>query len=448
MEEIISSDDNKKSMIRISTIALWTYLAIATMTQWWFNWNVNLYVIFSIVLVVLCIIKTKLNILHPLVWYVSIFVIYQIAYPLLKIMQKEEGIIEPLNDNYVILNWLATCSIIIFLGNLKHIKYRKENIETKINKTILGIMYILIISVSILGLLYTAIKGYVSKYDIAQSSNIFISITSICINMVSIITLYICLNENYSKKQKIAIFFFSFIVEFLGMGILGERDLIIKYVAVFLLYYVAIYKPKKSKIIILLSSIIVLVSISPSLKMFLVRDNEKDEDNNIVVKFLSSDFQAAGLNFNYLLNREGLWDLKYGDTLIYDFLSPLSDFINFSEEQVSTRWYQNTFFAGSITGRGFSIIAEGYINFSVFGIVVWMFIICAIIRILYLKSGKSIYSFAIYICACPMLMYIARADLANFISPFVKYVLLFTIIIYFISERKNKNDKGKQLSKQ
>ena len=123
MEEIISSDDNKKSMIRISTIALWTYLAIATMTQWWFNWNVNLYVIFSIVLVVLCIIKTKLNILHPLVWYVSIFVIYQIAYPLLKIMQKEEGIIEPLNDNYVILNWLATCSIIIFLGNLKHIKF-------------------------------------------------------------------------------------------------------------------------------------------------------------------------------------------------------------------------------------------------------------------------------------------------------------------------------------
>lgn len=446
MNEIIFESDKKCLKIRMQTIILLIYFAISSIVLYILDWNVNAYVLCSIILIFLCIAVTKLDILNPLVWYVSIFIIYQISYPWLKTMGIDTSIVEPLNDKYVVLNWIATCCTTLFLSNLKSIKYNRDKVEMKINKVLLVICYILVILISTLGLLYTVINGYTSKYDIAQSSDIIIKVSSIFINSVNIVTLYVCLNKNYNKKTKIIAFIISFIIMFLGMGILGERDLIIKYVAIFLLYYVALYSPKKTKIMALIASIIVLISISSSLKMFFVRDNGETEKNNLIVKFLSSDFQAGGLNFNYILNREGQWELKNGSTLIYDFLSPFTDFIKFPEDQISTQWYQNTFFSNSITGRGFSIIAEGYINFSTYGIVLWMFIICIFIRILYLNSNKSIYTFAVYICACPMLMYIARADLANFISPFVKYILLFTIIMYFISERKKKNDTKKQLS--
>lgn len=420
----------------LKKVVLWFFMIIFTFLILLTNYNIFLYIIFSIFIVILAVALTNLDITHPLCWFIPIFTLYQIAYPWLKLIGIDVYTFQNINNNYVILNWFALLLMISLMLNIKKVNYNLEKITKKINLSLIRIIYIFIIIVSTIGVFYIKSRGFINKYDLANSNNLTINFFNIIINSISIISIFYSLVSNISNKKKIIIFITSSIVLVLAMGITGERDLIIKHLIMYFIYYYILFKPTKRKMIRFGIILIFLLTISSSFKMFLVRNNEFNlSSKNYIESFLTSDFQSAGFNFNYLLNHNTDFSLKNGSTLLYDIISPIRKIVGVDYHNISTQWYQQTFWNTRRTGLGFTFLGEGYINFGIMGIYIWCIIIYYIIKIMYKNSNKSIYRFTAFITFCPMCMYIMRADFANLISPFVKYVLLILIILYFLCNK-------------
>ena len=415
-------------------------IIILSLLQCIFSFNIVIYISSSILLLLICIYTVKFNIFHPYVWFLPIFTLYQIAYPWLKILNVTVYKNVSFNDSYTCINWFALVALVLLLINIKPIYYDKKNITDQFNCKYIIILLIIIYVLTAFGLIYISFQGFNSKYELAMNKDVFVSITMILLNIISFLSVFICLNKNILNREKIIIFIISTIILLFSVGIIGERDVIINHFIIFLMYYVAVSKISLKKLILLIIALVSFVGFSASLKMFLAKDHVRSSDSGIVVKFLKSDFQSAGYNLNYLMNHQNSWDLRYGRTVIYDVFSVFRNVIDFGD-WVSTKWYQNTFWSTRKTGLGFTFLGEGYLNFGVIGIFIWVYIISCIIKYLYMMSNKSIFKFVMYLCFCPMCMYIMRADFANLISPFIKYILLGCFILHFLGYKLDKLPK-------
>lgn len=417
-------------------------IIVTTLIQWIFNWNVSLYIVCSVSICIISIFTYKFNIMHPQVWFLPIFVAYQIGYPVIKLFGVD--IFEPqiINENFVRISWLSIAILAILLLNIRPEKYDIEKITRKLNKQAIYIIYIVIIAICLLGYMYIVAKGYTNKSSIANSGSILVTLSSMCSTILPIVSTFLLLNSTTRDSEKKKIIITSIAVMIIGMGCTGERDYILRTAVMFLLYYYVYYKVSTKKIMALILGFLIVITFSSSLKMFMVKDISENtvgtENNNIIVKFFNSDFAAGGYNLNFLLNHSEAWEYKYGDTLIYDILSPIVDFFPEISKKGASYWYKNTFWANRTTGLGFSIVAEGYINFGIFGVVIWVVILAFFIRFMYKRSNKSIYSFIQYIWIYPTYAYMCRADLANVISPFFKYLILMCVIVYIVSYKKRR----------
>ena len=223
----------------------------------------------------------------------------------------------------------------------------------------------------------------------------------------------------------------------------GDRSLVIKNVICgVLVYHILIKKISFKKALYIGFAAILALTIMSPLKMILLRQESgqvvasKDE-RNLVVKLLESDFHAAGLNFNTLITGKDRYDLKYGETWIYDVVRPFDmvlpiDISNFGVMQ----WYQNLFYPGKITGMGFTLPGEGYVNFGIVGVVIQMIAVAVIVNFLYKASCRSGLFLSLYICLIPIFMYANRADLANILSPLVKMLIPLSIFYIVMNKRK------------
>lgn len=156
---------------------------------------------------------------------------------------------------------------------------------------------------------------------------------------------------------------------------------------------------------------------------------------NALLAIFQGEFLSAGRNLETILNTYGEWDFFYGETIIWDLArSVIPGFIYAVQNSIG--WFNNTFNPDIVAigqGYGFSFIAEGYINFGYFGIVIWYLILSIVIHFLYKNSQRSTYWFIGYIYMIPYFIYIQRGDLSNFISPLLKQLIVFTILFILLN---------------
>lgn len=421
---------------------LYIYIIIATFILFLVK-NTYIFCVAEILLVVLLIIFLQCDVKHPLVLFLTIFILYQISFPIL----NNDGIViyekVNLNQNYYIYSWLATISFIVFFGKMTKINYKGENIHSEININYIKIPYAILSGIAIISSICIIKLGYQSKYEISQNSSMILVLGNMAYTTLIPLTLYFFISANIKKKNKIAFGTITLLLMLFGVFTFGERDYIINYLIELIIYYFTVNRIKMHKIIIIGLVCVLFLSTSSSLKMLWLSDRYKNtaEDNlNIIQKFLNSDFASAGFNFNYILNN---CETKlYGKSYVYDFLSPVDDILIFVKKYSATNWYQQEYWSTRKTGLGFSILAEGYLNFGVIGIFIEMFLLARMIKFMYKISNKNSYYYILYIGFMTLAMYSCRESLANIISPFVKYHVLIAIFIYLISNgRKDKTNE-------
>ena len=418
--------------IRTNNLIVIIYLILASILIFTTNDLVTFCLLNVGLLFLLCIIL-KLDIKNPMLLFLVVFILYQISYPILNKMNIKVFEESSLNNAYFFYNWIATLSFIFFYGSIENVKYDKSKLSININKSLLHVIYILLCLICLISSFYIIKSGYQSKYDLSNSKNLLISIGNISYITLIIYPLYFMLSSNVSKKSKVYIGLFNFLLMMLGMFTFGERSYLFNYMIVILIYYFTQNKISIKKIAIISILSMLVLSLSSSMKMLFASSKYKNSlDKNLVVNFLNSDFASAGFNFNFLLNNGDSYIFK-GKTYIYDFLSPLEDVIPVSQYS-PTQWYTNTYWSARKTGLGFSMMGEGYINFGLIGIIIQIFILARMTKFMYKSSNKGYYYYIVYIGYISLLMYSCRQALGNIISPLFKYHILLALLIYFINK--------------
>ena len=398
----------------------------------------------NIGLVFLISILLKLDIKNPMISFLMIFILYQISYPILNKLGIKVFEYITLNSNYYFYSWIATISFVLFYGSVSNIEYDKNRLTVSINSKYTNIIYIILATISIISSIFVIKSGYQSKSEIGNSNNLILSLGNMSYTALIIYPLYYLMSGNIKAKHKVLITVLNSIIMLFGVFTFGERSYFLNYLVALIIYYFTYNKINIKKAIIISILLLILLSSSSSLKMLFTSSRYINTGNdNVFISFLNSDFESAGFNFNYLLNNNDQFELK-GKSYIYDFLSPLDDFIDISKYN-STKWYKNKYWSDRKTGLGFSIIGEGYVNFGLIGIVLEMFIIARLTKFMYKLSNKGYYLYIIYIGYMSLLMYSSRQSIASIISPLFKYHILIALIMYFINTKiKKKKNWGKK----
>lgn len=398
--------------------------------------------ILSLVFLAVCAASiVRFNLSHPFVWYSGFFTLYATGYPILLLFGEyvEFGYSKEL----IFLHWLALTTFLLIVGP----KTVNDNTKAKLPKfssESVKYIYAALTFVLILFVLFLGSQDFSSKSELASSGSVFVYLgmrAALVYILITTMELINGLSENGKYNFKVvtvtlvvlaAIFFIS-----------AERDLLLRYIlGLFFLYYIFIYKKEnRRKLIAIVVSMAILIPISRSIKYLGMRGEVESIGGNILAEIIKSEFHTQARNVQAILNSGNYEGYFKGETFVTSFtrLFGVSDFSTMS-------WFNETFFPDRISGVGFSLVGEGYLNFGYLGVVLMFLIIGLVIRTLYLRSGKSIYSMVAYLMMIPISIYTIRADLHNFVSQFTKQVLLILVLVktmdFLVGKIKNKFNIG------
>ena len=387
----------------------------------------------------------KFDIFHPYCWFSAFFCVYSVSYSLLHCMGYSIYGYNKIILQYELIALLVTLIII----SPRKYKYDYDSIKQKLNVNtgiFNRILYIVMALALIIGAFYIRQTGYVNKRQIYANSGLLMNLVFRIPLVFSILTPFIMVDE-YNKKGKIPVRYI--LVVAFSIAIItffsGERDFLFRYmlILIFLLFFFGIIKNRH--FLILIPAFIVLFPLSAIYKYYFLGGGIAAKVNNgFLYAFLTSDFNSASQNLQYLVSN-GDADGMLGFSRLGKDVNSL-----FSNSVPSmTSWYNNTFFANSRSGKGFSLVGEGYVIGGVVGIIVVFAIVGLIIKFFYANSQKNIWFFSAYLYFITLMIYSIRGDLSTIYSGILRQIipveLLIFMLMYFCRQKPKRYFQGERI---
>jgi oligosaccharide repeat unit polymerase len=380
----------------------------------------------------------KMDILHPYTWLSPFYMLYSISNPIL-IMSGEVVIpgYSMLHETMT-LQWLALCVLIIVIGPTT-IKPKLDLSMLKGTEKFSKIALLFSTIISGIFLIYIIANGFQSKYQVNLNSSFLgnFSIGYLIFTVASACYLaYV-----FSIKRKIPYLFltFSIVWTFMAVIFFGERDIFLRqiWMTFFVVYY--FYKKINNKFIAIygVAGLFSVQSLA-TLKNFAMRGSVLSyEYSTWYMRIFNSEFAAAARNLQTLLIGFDSWHLWWGHTLLVTIeriFLPKSIFGAFSES--ATSLFNDFFFPELVArggGNGYSLVAEGYMNFGVLGVIIWFILLGLFLKFVYIKANHNAMWLIIYTLTMPLVIYVLRADFTNLFSQFIKYILIPVALIIKLS---------------
>lgn len=375
----------------------------------------------SICATVILMLVNKLSPCHPSVWYLFFVNLYHLSICLLYYL----GYREVYNlDGIVIINSL---SIIGFNLSYYFFVDDKENYinssPINVSNSVLFIFFVIFLVLS----LYTPVafiaSGAKGKSDFSNSFGSLYSMLNIIAAMVIV--------KNYRLGKKIALAMFLYLL--MSTLLLGERNIILSFSIVLIVIGYAKFNLSTAKIVVISLIMILSIPIMGVYKNLFTRDNFQKSEQSVLVSILNGEFRSAGYNIDEILSDDKL-ELKYGSSFAQDVVRAiLPGFVYKSENSV--KWYNEKYHPHIVEqgrGYGFSMAAEGYVNFSWLGVIIWFFFMGIILRFLYFKSMKNDLFLVVYASMIPVSIYGLRGDWSTILSPMFKQVFCLLLLVYFV----------------
>ncbi|MDV2684407.1 O-antigen polymerase [Alkalihalophilus lindianensis] len=381
------------------------------------------------ILVILSWFISGMNLLHPLTWFPPLFFMYSVSMPMLILVGEF-----PFNSIYeytLFVQWVALLTFIIFVG-------RNSDLKKTYDLTILrNIKYILIpiFSVSLIlssvYLIYIYTRGLTSKYAIALDQSIYSSFHGFF--SILVFSYLILFTYKLIKDQKFPKIFFIFTITFalLILIIAGERDILLRMIlgTIFIVHF--FHRRIKKKLILTMGIIgVFAISILSNMKNLAFGERESVRNESLIVDIFGGEFRSASRNLYTLISGSDSWTYFNGETLIWDL--KIAAFINSTSPGA---WFNQNFYPELVAsggGNGFSLVAEGYLNFGILGVILWFAILGLILKYLYKKAHTGLIWALIYIILIPIVIYANRGDFATILTYFSKHIALPLILVFFI----------------
>ena len=375
------------------------------------------------------ILMMKLDVLHPWCWYSAFFFLYTVAYPIL----YQQGEARFGYDKIIMIYHLIALYTLLLMVPAKSVDYR-EALETDgfaVSTGILNRMLYLIISLLIFGgVFYISGQGFNSKVQIYRETG-FLMAVIFRIPLILSVLVPLVVVDQYNRTGKLSLTGIGLGLAACGaLGILtGERDLLLRFLIVLFLLLFALGIIKRKHFLPVGGALLAILPLSATYKYFFLagRVSTVKQSKGFLYSFLTSDFSAGAQNLQVLYEHpetEGLFGYR---RLLQDIVSL------FSRSEISlTKWYNNTFFAGEKSGKGFTLAGEGWLIDGVVGIVFVFALLGLLIRVFYRLSRKNMYFFSAYLYFIPLIIYAIRGDLATIFSGIINQILPIELVIYFM----------------
>lgn len=386
---------------------------------------------FCILLVVLFAGLTyfRFNILYPFTWLAPVLVLYNIS---LYLVELAGYITLPYFP--IILKSLFISLSTIFLYCFFFIKEREvETIENgflnekraKVIKYVLfGLGLYLLLCIPLF-----LVSGFTSKIDMNYHGGLFgFGIVSRWfVLLYTIILIY-----EFSQKQQFPILLTSasLLLSLALSLVIGERDVVLSIGLSTVFVYSFFRKMQVWKLLAIVFVGLVSVSVLGELKQVTNQEEITIGENDFVVSVFGGEFATSTNNFETLLENRGIWEFENGEGFIRDVAHSIIPSFLYHVDTAS-QWYNKKFnlrFSDGY-GAGFSLLAEGYLQWGYFGVFFISVFLMIIIHALYFFSNRTIYGLASYIFMVSLIAYAMRGDMSFVISPLIKQVLFSYVII-------------------
>lgn len=293
--------------------------------------------------------------------------------------------------------------------------------------------------------------GLGSKREINDSGGV-LSYINLCVYALYVYaSIYIC-NLIASRNSYYLKFSFLLILGFVYLLLVGERDILFRYLFVIGIFWLSITDKFKSYYYILgLVLILGVVSISQQMKNLLLTGSLYEARENGLAWFFYNDFISGSRNLYHVIkfgNDDDGINLLTGDILRF-----FNGFGLTENVRSATQWYNEEYrhvhqFSGK-SGWGFSIVAEFYYEYGNGGVFLGMFMLMSVTNIIYNCFWKSVIGRVFLLLYYSAFIYSFRSDLANFLGLTIKWgvvIIVFAYIFYLILLRASKeNVRSKEI---
>ncbi len=391
---------------------------------------------------------------HPAVWLTPFLYIYHGSTCVYHLLGLESA---RYPEEVTLCVWLAIATVgnfFILFGKRDEIRYKTEHMQIgAIPVRVLKSLYILFLCIFALDLIQFLFSGASSKIDIVifemRGINLNFSHSLLIVTYTILLSYYTFVQKRYPLRLTVL----TLGVLLLGVLVLGERDLLLRPLAISLL--VLSVQKKSAKWLVLPLGALALLSVPflGALKSYFTLGVRLSSENDFLLSPFYGEFLRVGKNLEVILHRVDMWDYFYGETLLWDIARGIiPGFIYVPSNPTS--WFNDLFFSSLRSeggANGFSLLAEGYINFGYSGIVLWYSGLSLFALLFFRYSKRSILALACYLYMIPFMIHVQRADFSNLISPFWKQLIVpISILILGVAahkaliRRKQKKSRGRK----
>lgn len=388
--------------------------------------SINIQVlIFFIVSVLFMYSFRKYGCLHPISWFPIFFFLYSVVFLFYQQLDRSLTIYS---------SEIVPISFFGLMGFLAPLIYLREKLyfpQVNIKNSYINFVWFFFAISCLLLILYVLNMGVTTKRDfldnIGSLGGVFV--------VFSLLPVIYCIKIIKNKKIDFSdpFLYFTLIILFTAFGVTGERDYFFRFFLFIFLIYFTYTKYYVTYLVLVVFLVFLLMPITQLAKGYLISDGSGLDYTFDWKEVFFGEFFSSGRNLHYILEKNSSY--YYGETIIWD----IKRFLNFIfPDQMSTGYWFNEIFRVqngnySNSGWGFSLVAEGYMNLSIIGVFILYFFIGWMTFLIYRLAGRSIYYFIYYLMYVVVVIYITRADFANYLSLTFKVnlILVFSLFLVF-----------------
>lgn len=392
-----------------------------------------------------CLVVGQPHPIAPLGAFVVGFALYTLSFPLLVLLGYSEA------SEIIVAEgvWLMGFGLLAYslgisslsLGWRPLTRIRLADFRNTAPPTWLMISLVILAAVP----MYFAVAEGLSKQGLRGSS------IKTWVLFANILTLYCGMKYGAleaARKSSQALFFAGIAMAFMlaVFGSLGERDVVValgfQIIAFRCLYLRPVSKLQFFSLMLLAAAV---ATLGQDWKSFISLDDSfrVDRGFDVVETILYGEFSSAGKNLYKIGSK--YWDVRLGSELFLGDLGRVftSSFFGIGSGVSGGEWFNKTLLQNDGSGKGFGLVAEGYLSFGVVGVMGAYFAMAVATFALYRISYLGVFSHFAYVNFMIVAIYSSRADAAFLMSFFLKTTVVPLLLLHVLKVFSN---RGARLS--
>lgn len=368
------------------------------------------------------------EITHPLTWFGPVFWLYSAAYPVLacfglydydQLLQRALGL-------HAIA--FAAFTVPLYMHRVRfHAQHWQEN-NCRLRWSVALAGALLLLPIILLLLLQIARLGAGSKRELMESGSAVVGIMAVLLLLLTflltvLIVLSLRLRRSLWVPSGIAVAIFLPLIL-----LAGERDYLLRFMVVAVLVWWDFHRrPRAGTLVVLGVVVLFALPLLNSLKSAALSGGASYQFE--LAATFGQEFRVMTQNTRIVLqtNVQELLGTPFAALMMDLKRALLPQTLGFKVMNTST-WFNEVVLFDIQSGRGFSLVATGFLSGGVAGVIALYATLGLIYRWLYSSRSRTYIHMVVFALAAPLLMYVQRSDLSFLIGPAIRAILMPAVI--------------------